>query len=148
MPRRRPPAARLNDQTEFDASMFLVPTVLRRSGIHGHGVFAVHDIPAGTRVWEFTDSVDWRIPADDLAAFPEPWQAGLRRYCYMEPDGQYVLCGDNAKFMNHSESPNCDDSGQTFTIAIVDIPAGTELTCDYREFDAEWREDPMHGSEG
>lgn len=58
-----------------------------------------------------------------------------------------VLCGDNARFMNHSFEPNCDDDGGEFTTAARDIEAGEELTCDYRRFDApsartgleEWR---------
>jgi len=36
--------------------------------------------------------------------------------------------------MNHSFQPNCDDQGPT-TVAACDIAAGEELTCDYRTFD-------------
>jgi len=125
--------------------MFLVPTQLGRSSIHGIGVFATNDIPAGTKVWEFTEGVDWRISVDDFDRFPEPFLSQLRHWCYKEPEGDYILCGDNAKFMNHSESPNCDDNGTSWTITNRDIAAGEELTCDYREFDADWQNDPLHG---
>jgi len=42
--------------------------------------------------------------------------------------------------MNHADAPNCDDSGDTFTVARRDIAAGEELTCDYRSFDEESRD--------
>ena len=116
--------------------MFLVPTLLGPSGIHGTGVFAVGPIAAGTVLWRFTEGVDWRIPPADLAAFPEPYQARLRAWCYLDDDGHYVLCGDTAKFMNHSDDPNCDEPEHT-TVANRAIAAGEELTCDYRTFDRE-----------
>lgn len=116
--------------------MFLVPTVLRPSAIHGTGVFAVDPIAAGTRLWEFTEGVDWRIEPEALAAFPEPYQTRLRAWSYLDHDGQYVLCGDTAKFMNHSDDPNCDEPNG-YTVANRDIAAGEELTCDYRTFDLE-----------
>lgn len=116
--------------------MFLVPTVLDRSSIHGMGVFAAERIPADTRVWEFTEGVDWHIEPEEMERFPEPFQSRLREWSYREESGIYVLCGDNAKFMNHAESPSCDDSG-AFTRTIHDIEAGEELTCDYRVFDAD-----------
>lgn len=119
--------------------MFLVPTAVRRSPIAGHGVFAAEPIPAGSLIWEFTPGVDWRIPPQDLARFPEPYQTELRRWCYHDEDDSYVLCGDAAKFMNHAGAPNCDDSGAA-TTANRDIAAGEELTCDYRTFDLDSRE--------
>ena len=120
--------------------MFLVPVRLGRSPIHGFGVFATEPIPAGTRVWEFTEGVDYRVPAEDVERAPEPWRAELLRYAYRDSSGDYILCGDAARFMNHSEEPSCDDSGDLYTIALADIAPGQELTCDYRTFDADWPE--------
>lgn len=120
--------------------MFRVPTYLKRSSIHGVGVFTPEPIGAGTVVWDFDPEVDWRMAPEVLDRFPEPYQARLRTWCYREEEsGLYVLCGDNARFMNHSPTPNCDDSGAR-TVAIRDIAAGEELTCDYRSFDADSRE--------
>lgn len=118
--------------------MFRVPTYLAWSSIHGVGVFAAVEIPAETLIWEFTPGVDWRFTPKELASFPQPYQAKLRTWCYLEESGQYVLCGDNARFMNHSFQPNCDDSGER-TTTRRDIAAGEELTCDYRSFDMESR---------
>jgi SET domain-containing protein len=103
------------------------------------GLFAATALPSGTRVWEFTEGVDWRIPTAQLDRFPEPFQTLLRHYLFLTEDGVYVLCGDNAKFMNHAPDPNCSDRDDRFTITTRDVAAGEELTCDYREFDLESR---------
>lgn len=116
--------------------MFRVPTYLARSSIHGMGVFTPFPIARGTVLWDYDEGVDWRLAPDELAAFPEPFQERLRHYCYQEKSGIYVLCGDNARYMNHSFEPNCDDRGE-HTVALRDIAAFEELTCDYRDFDAE-----------
>ena len=120
--------------------MFSIPTVLRRSTIHGVGVYAAVPISKGDVIWEFTPDVDWKIEQEDMERFPEPFQSRLRMYSYLDESGVYVLCGDNARFMNHSDVPNCDDTGGRRTIALHDIAEGEELTCDYRTFDMESRE--------
>lgn len=117
--------------------MFLVPTSLGPSSIHGTGVFAARPISAGTRIWEFTPGVDWKLQPAELAAFPEPYQTQLRAWCYLDDEGVYVLCGDNAKFMNHADAPNCDDPEGRYTVTNRAIAEGEELTCDYRTFDRE-----------
>ncbi len=116
--------------------MFRVPTYVAPSPIAGVGVFTSVSIPAGSLLWDFTEGVDLRLDPAVVAALPEPLGSRIRMYCYEEPDGRFVLCGDNAKFMNHAFEPNCDDRG-THTVALRDIDADEELTCDYRAFDAE-----------
>lgn len=116
--------------------MFRVPTYLARSSIHGVGVYTPFPITRGTVLWDYDEGVDWRLTPEELAAFPEPYQERLRHYCYRDESGIYVLCGDNARYMNHSFEPNCDDRGE-HTVALRDIAAFEELTCDYRDFDAE-----------
>jgi len=117
--------------------MLLIPTYIARSPIHGIGVFAADDIPAGSRIWAFDAEVDWRLTADEMRSFPEPYQTRLRSWSYLDDEGLYVLCGDNARFMNHADSPNCLDIEGPYTITARDIAAGEELTCDYRTFDRE-----------
>jgi uncharacterized protein len=123
--------------------MFLVPTYVARSATHGYGVYAARPIPAGTRIWEFTPDVDLRLAPEVLEAVPDPLREKLRIYCYQEPDGSFVLCGDNAKFMNHSFEPNCDDVDGPYTITKRDIAQDEELTCDYRLFDLESAQDGL-----
>jgi SET domain-containing protein len=128
--------------------MFKVPTYLAPSPIHGTGVYTAVPIPAGTIIWEFDPPVDWEIHPEGMRSIPEPFQSRLRHFSYLDERGVYVLCGDNARFMNHSAAPNCDDSGVA-TVAARDIAEGEELTCDYRSFDLESRGDGpvvFHGS--
>lgn len=116
--------------------MFKVPTYLAPSPIHGTGVYTAVPIPAGTVIWQYDSPVDWEILPAEMASIPEPYQSRLRHFSYLDERGIYILCGDNAKFMNHSSEPNCDDGGLT-TVAARDIEAHEELTCDYRAFDME-----------
>jgi uncharacterized protein len=120
--------------------MLRVPTFVAPSAIAGVGLFAATELPAGTVIWEFTEGVDWRITPGEFAEFPEPFRSRLRHYVYQEESGTYVLCGDNAKFMNHADEPNCDDPEGEYTITRRLVHAGEELTCDYRSFDLESRE--------
>lgn len=124
--------------------MFLVPTYLAESRIHGMGAFASEPIEEGQIVWEFTEGVDWRIPPEVMERFPEPYQGRLREWSYLDESGVYILCGDNAKFMNHADRPNCIE-GARFTRAARAIRVGEELTCDYRTFDVEAA---RHGLQG
>ncbi len=117
--------------------MLRVPTYVAPSAIAGMGLYAATDLPINAIIWEYTDGIDWRITPSELILFPEPFQSRLRHYLYQEDSEVYVLCGDNAKYMNHSEQPNCDDTGGEHTVTTRAIRAGEELTCDYRLFDLE-----------
>lgn len=115
--------------------MLCVPTYVAPSEIAGVGLFAAMALEPGTVIWEFTEGVDWRITSDELDAFPEPFRSRMRHYLYQEESGLFVLCGDNAKFMNHHDDPNCDDPEGAYTVVRRPVAAGEELTCDYRAFD-------------
>ena len=121
--------------------MFRVPTYLTRSPIHGVGVFTPVFIPKGTLIWGFDPEIDWTLSAEELQLFPPGYREKLKSYCYLDERGSYILCGDNARFMNHSDEPNCDDWTTGSTIAYRDIQAHEELTCDYRAFDVESRDE-------
>ncbi len=120
--------------------MLRVPTIVKPSPIAGMGLFAGTDIEEGTVVWEYREGVDCRLEPEQVQAMPEPYQSRLRHYLYLDESGVYVLCGDNAKFMNHQDEPNCEDPEGEHTITRRFIRAGEELTCDYRSFDMESRE--------
>ncbi|HTP29581.1 MAG TPA: SET domain-containing protein [Anaeromyxobacteraceae bacterium] len=121
--------------------MLLVKTFLAPSHIHGIGLFAAQPIHRGTVVWRMHPAIDVELTQDDLDSVDEPARTQIRKYTYMDlVRGKYVLCGDDARFFNHSDSPNCHDfpdgDGGT-TVAARDIDEGEELTCDYARFDAE-----------
>lgn len=119
--------------------MLCVPTVVKPSPIAGVGLFAGTDLDEGTVIWEYHESVDCRLEPEEVEAFPEPYRSRVRHYLYLEESGLWVLCGDNARFMNHQDEPNCDDPEGAYTITRRLIRAGEELTCDYRAFDVESR---------
>jgi len=119
--------------------MLCVSTYVALSRISGVGLFSAKRIRKGTRIWEFTEGVDWRLTGVELEAFPEPFRSQMRHYVYLDDQGYYILCGDNAKFMNHESEPNCSDADPLFTVARRSIEPGEELTCDYREFDVDSR---------
>jgi uncharacterized protein len=121
--------------------MLLVKTYLDRSGIHGIGLFAVEPIRKGTVLWRLDPRIDVQLTPDEIEQLALPAREQIRKYTYRDQVlGRYVLCGDDARFFNHAEDPNCidipDARGGT-TVAKRDIAAGEELTCDYAAFDAD-----------
>jgi hypothetical protein len=74
-----------------------------------------------------------------LAQVPEFTRTRLAPWLYQdERTGLWVLCSDDARYMNHSDQPNLAIQGEDMH-ALRDIAAGEELTCDYREFDLQAR---------
>jgi hypothetical protein len=65
----------------------------------------------------------------------------VARYSYphLEIDGVRIVDCDDGKFMNHKVRPNTDFRVFDKGYAIVDIAAGEEITCNYFEFDPEFR---------
>ena len=128
--------------------MLCVPTYVAPSRIAGVGLFTAQDLPAGFVIWRFTEGVDWRLAPEAFSRFPEPYRSMLRHYLYRDESGVYVLCGDNAKYMNHDDDPNCDDSGDVCTVTRRAVHAGDELTCDYRLFDLDAKREGLRFSLG
>ncbi len=123
--------------------MLLVRTYVQRSSIHGLGLFAAQFIPIGTVIWTFAEGVDQSISADRVRALDNPARKSLMKYAYLNLQRKcYILCADDARFLNHSDDPNIEstkpDNGEEGSdIACRDIQAGEELTTNYREFDAD-----------
>ncbi|BDG08782.1 SET domain-containing protein [Anaeromyxobacter paludicola] len=121
--------------------MLRVKTRLGPSSIHGTGLFAAEDVPEGTVVWRLDPAVDLRLTRAQLESLEGPGAEQIRKYSYKDLVlGEYILCGDDARFFNHSDAPNCldypDEDGGS-TVAARDIREGEELTSDYAAFDAE-----------
>ena len=120
--------------------MMLVKTRVAMSPIEGLGIFADEDIKKGAPTWKFIPGLDFLVEPAFVETLASPMKEFCLRYAYMSPlSRRYVLCGDNARFMNHSDTPNTkgaypDGEPEGMDVAIRDIAAGEELTCDYREF--------------
>ena len=116
--------------------MLLVRTYLDRSALHGLGVFAAGLISARTVVWRFTPGFDLDLDPALIEAQPPHFRERLLHYGYIDPRlERYILCCDDARFLNHSDDPNLesDFTGERHgvDIAIRDIAAGEEMTVDY-----------------
>lgn len=116
--------------------MMLVRAYLAPSAIEGLGVYSHDDIKKGDLVWRFDTRFDQLIPLAVLDESDERTRQFMDRYGYDMPmyPGFLALDADEGRFMNHCDIPNLDFSAPDTGYALFDIPAGTELTCDYREF--------------
>ncbi|MBI1385657.1 MAG: SET domain-containing protein-lysine N-methyltransferase [Rhizobiales bacterium] len=123
--------------------MLLVKTILKPSAIEGLGLFAAEPIAKGTVTWRFVEGYDPLFSQADIDALPEPARSDTLKYVYLNVEAVvYVYCLDNARFMNHADDPNTGsvttpDDSFGYDVALRDIAAGEEMTCDYREFDAD-----------
>jgi SET domain-containing protein len=120
--------------------MLLVRTTLGPSRIHGLGVFAAEPITKGTVVWTFSPGFDLERDPADVLAQPEFLRERLLHYGYIDKRlHQYVLCCDDARFLNHAVPANLvsDRSADRHGVdrAARDIEAGEELTVNYDDFE-------------
>jgi len=117
--------------------MLLVPVRVGPSAIHGLGVFTTEPIAAGTVVWRFTPGFDLELDPRRVDEQPPLLRGVLLHYGYIDPRRQrYILCCDDARFLNHSECPNLgprfDADPWGIDVALGSIAAGEELTLDYQ----------------
>lgn len=105
--------------------------VVRRSSIHGKGVFATTYIPAGTRLIEYKGE---RISDEDSEHL---YTETTHTFLFMLENNEVIdgsRNGNNARWINHSCEPNCEASeedGRVFIDALSNIEAGDEITIDY-----------------
>jgi len=118
--------------------MMLVPTYLAPSAIEGLGVFTRRPLRAGEMVWRFDRRFDLVIAVADIAAADTHVREFMDRYTYplpADPERFVVLDGDEGRFMNHADDPNCEFPPRGLEgWARRDIAADEELTCDYAGF--------------
>jgi len=136
----RKPAAPPRKPAKKSAAKASAPTrpyVVRRSAIHGRGVFATRTIRKGTDIIEYRGEritmkeADRRPPSDP----DNPYHTFL----FELDDGRVIdadVRGNAARWINHSCAPNCepyeDDEGRVFIAAKRTITQGEELLYDYR----------------
>jgi len=124
--------------------MLLVKTKIGQSKIEGIGLFANEPIKAGTKVWGYEPKLDVLLSKEDIENLSTSAQEQFYRYAYLDKvRGKYLLCGDDGRFFNHSDTPNCDETADNdSTYALKDIDIGEELTINYGEFYGNMNEHP------
>lgn len=96
----------------------------------GYGVVAKQFIPKGTITW-VQDSLDMVFDEKKLADLGPNYAPTIDIYSFRDNQGDFILCCDLAKYVNHSFNSNCLTTPYHFEIAIRDIHPGEELTDDY-----------------
>ena len=126
------PAAQATPNNHTSASRRIQ---VRKSGIHGKGVFALRHIASGERIIEYKGEVI-------------TWKEALRRHphdpkdpnhtFYFHIDDVHVIDakfgGNAARWINHACEPNCESDeteGRVFIKTLRDVQPGEELFYDY-----------------
>lgn len=111
------------------------PIAVRRSSIHGRGVFALAAIPKCSRVIEY---VGERISHDEAdGRYGEEHEDSPHTMLFAVDDETVIDAthkGNSSRWINHSCAPNCEavnDEGSIFIEAIRGIRPGEEITYDY-----------------
>ncbi len=120
---------------ELAASTYVM---IKPSPLHGIGVFAIRDIPKGTKNIFSKGVGDWiKVSKEEVDALPQHSKDLIENHClfdedhYFIPDYGFKLV-DLVIYLNHSETPNVIslNDGEEFE-AIRDIANGEELLVDY-----------------
>jgi SET domain-containing protein len=115
--------------------------VVRHSPVHGNGVFAAKDLPAGTELIEYTGRLITPKQADRL--YPNEMEGG-HTFLFALNDDWVIdgnVDGNDARWFNHGCAPNCipylyEDTtdrrkDRVFIETMRDVRKGEELTYDY-----------------
>lgn len=96
----------------------------------GYGVVATKFIPKGTITW-VQDELDQIFTPEQVEKMQPVSKQMVDKYCFRNNKGNFVLCWDLAKYVNHSFKSNCLSTAYDFEIAIRNIYPGEQLTDDY-----------------
>jgi SET domain-containing protein len=109
---------------------------VRRSGVHGKGVFALQPIARGEELIEYVgEIIDW---PEALRRHPHDPSDPNHTFYFSLEGGSHVIDanvdGNAARWINHSCAPNCEadeTEGRVFIKALRKIRPGEELFYDY-----------------
>jgi SET domain-containing protein len=108
---------------------------VRRSGVHGKGVFALEALAAGERLIEYKgERISWK---EALRRHPHDPEDPNHTFYFALDSGGVIdgkLSGNSARWINHSCMPNCEAEeldGRVYVSTLRDIDAGEELFYDY-----------------
>jgi hypothetical protein len=108
---------------------------VRRSGVHGKGVFALQDIAEGETLIEYVGEIISWDEAQDRHPH-DPNDPNHTFYFHVNEDKviDALHGGNSSRWINHSCDPNCEADEQNeriFIKALRNIQAGEELNYDY-----------------
>ena len=112
--------------------------MIKPSPLHGIGVFAIRDIPKGTKNIFSEGFGEWiKISKSEVEALPRHSKDLIENHCLFDDTDYYVpeygfKLLDLVIYLNHSDQPNVIslNEGAHFQ-AIRDIKEGEELLVDY-----------------
>lgn len=110
--------------------------LVKKSAVHGNGVFARRKIPAGTCILEYEgERISW--PEAERRAEEKGGPVNHTFYFSLH-DGRVIdggSGGNEARFINHACEPNCEvfehEDGRVFIYALRPIARGEELNYYY-----------------
>jgi hypothetical protein len=115
-------------------------TRIRRSRIHGVGVFAIRRIKKGTLIFsDDNQEIKW-IKSEDLRKLPPEIRRLYDDFCIIKDDGKTYGCPSSFNqltvswYLNeqrHPQKPNVECRDDYMFYALRDIAVGEELTVDY-----------------
>ncbi len=108
---------------------------VRRSGVHGKGVFALQDIAEGETLIEYVGEIISWDEAQDRHPH-DPKDPNHTFYFHVNEDKviDALHGGNSSRWINHSCDPNCEadeENERIFIKALRNIHAGEELNYDY-----------------
>src|SRR3989344_3561957 len=74
--------------------MLLIKTKLKKSSIHGFGLFADENIKKGRIIWKFNPTIDKKITKKEMNLLPDLAKKYLIKYAFLDHEGNWILCGD------------------------------------------------------
>ncbi len=109
---------------------------VRKSGVHGKGVFALRPIARGEEIIEYTgEIISW---PEALRRHPHDPLDPNHTFYFSLDDGSHVIDakhgGNAARWINHACKPNCEadeTEGRVFIKALRKLKPGEELFYDY-----------------
>lgn len=112
----------------------LIKTYLKEVEGKGQSLFAKEFIKQGTKIYEDNPLLDRILEKQEV----EKLHSVIKEFieanaCYKFDTDTYYLNCDNARFINHSETPNINFNNGF--IANRNIGKDEEIVCDYREID-------------
>ena len=112
------------------------PIEVRRSRVHGRGVFALRPIRKGTRIIEYLGDRISHAEADKR--YEDHDENDSHTFLFSVDRGLVIdagVGGNDARFINHSCEPNCEsviEKRRVFIDAVRNIEPGEELCYDYQ----------------